>query len=141
MQDTEQVITIYTDGASRGNPGNSAWAYLILGTGGQDLSKQAGYIGKATNNQVEYFAVIRALQKTIEITDRRIKHFSDSQLIVNQLNGNWKVKNRELSRLFRRVRKLEKHFTSVSHTHVPRSHKFLSQVDRLCNNRLDEIEK
>lgn len=135
-----KTVTIYTDGASRGNPGNSAWAYLILGTGGQELTKQAGYIGKATNNQAEYFAVIRGLQRATEITDQTVDHFSDSQLIVNQLKGEWKVKDQELNKLFGRVKNLEKHFSSVSHTHVPRSHQLLSRVDKLCNMRLDEIQ-
>lgn len=136
-----QSVKIFTDGASRGNPGNSAWAYLILDNRGSRIASQSGYIGRSTNNQAEYFAVIRSLQRASEITGKHVSSFSDSKLVVNQLSGNWRVKNSELKRLFHRAKGLIERFESVHFEHVPRNQKNLAQVDHMCNSTLDEIEK
>ncbi|MBS3812823.1 ribonuclease HI family protein [Candidatus Bipolaricaulota bacterium] len=133
-------IIFYTDGASRGNPGDSAWAYILLSENGEQLASQSGYIGRGTNNQAEYFAVIRALQRASEITTGTLEGYSDSQLVVNQITGKWKVKNPELNRLCNRAKELQEDFVTVSFKHVPRSHEMIAHVDGMCNDTLDSIQ-
>ncbi|MFB6291415.1 MAG: ribonuclease HI family protein [Candidatus Bipolaricaulia bacterium] len=140
MKTNEKVVDIYTDGASRGNPGDAAWAYVILDTGEEVVASQSGYIGTSTNNQAEYFAVIRALQRAREITLRKVNIHSDSQLLVNQVTGKWKVKDSELQRLFQRVESLKEQFEEVTFTHLVRDNSHISEADELCNQRLDEIQ-
>lgn len=140
MTESNRSLHIYTDGASRGNPGDAAWGYLILDENKDLITKQSGYIGQATNNQAEYFAVIRSLQRAGEIIHGNVHLCSDSQLLVKQVRGQWKVKDPELGRLYRRVRSLVEEFRSVKFDHVPRENEFVSRADQLCNDRLDEIQ-
>ena len=140
MADTFSELNIYTDGASRGNPGDAAWGYLILDGEDNTVSSQSGYIGNSTNNQAEYYAVIRALQQAGEFSPDRINIHSDSQLLVNQVTGSWKVKDDELRRLYKRVRTLAGEFAEVTFTHLPRENLHISKADELCNRRLDEIQ-
>ena len=137
----EGELYIYTDGASRGNPGDAAWAYVILDQDEEVISRQSGYIGHSTNNQAEYFAVIRALQRAKDLTRGKINLYSDSQLLVNQVTGSWKVKDDELGRLYGRVRSLIGEFPRVNFTHLPRENSYISNADELCNERLDEIQR
>lgn len=141
MSKKAEPLNIYTDGASRGNPGDAAWAYVILNSEDEVLTQQSGYIGEATNNQAEYFAVIRALQRAVELPNTKIEVGSDSQLLVNQVTGQWKVKDSELNRLYHRVDLLVSKFDEVNFTHLPREHSIISRADELCNIRLDEIQK
>lgn len=140
MTQTDKPVNIYTDGASRGNPGDAAWGYLILDADEDLITRQAGYIGRSTNNQAEYFAVIRSLQRAGDITGGKVHLHSDSQLLVKQVTGQWKVKDSELNRLYRRVRSLVEEFSTVRFSHVPRETQLLSKADQLCNDRLDEIQ-
>ena len=141
MNKGEDELYIYTDGASRGNPGDAAWAYVILDQDEEVVSSQSGYIGRSTNNQAEYFAVIRALQRAKALARGKINLYSDSQLLVNQVTDSWKVKNDELSRLYGRVRSLVKEFSRVNFIHLSRENPHISEADELCNERLDEIQR
>ncbi|MBS3792378.1 ribonuclease HI family protein [Candidatus Bipolaricaulota bacterium] len=132
-------LRIYTDGASRGNPGDAAWGYVILDESENPVTQQSGYIGHSTNNQAEYFAVIRALQRAKDLTRGEVRIHSDSQLLVNQVTGAWKVKDNELRRLYSRVKSLADQFKRVGFTHLPRENPNISEADSLCNTRLDEI--
>lgn len=140
MNNNFNEINIYTDGASRGNPGDATWGYLILDENDELITKEAGYIGRSTNNQAEYFAVIRALQRAGELTEGQVNLNSDSQLLVKQVTEQWKVKDAELYRLYRRVKTLIKKFKEVTFTHQPRENSFIARADQLCNDRLDEIQ-
>lgn len=140
MSTCEKELKIYTDGASRGNPGDAAWAYIIFGESDDVVSQQAGYIGKSTNNQAEYFAVIRALQQAKQLKSPKLKLHSDSQLLIKQVNGEWKVKNPELARLFDRVNKLTRNFNKICFLHLPRNNERIQEADQLCNFLLDEIQ-
>ncbi len=133
-------MNIYTDGASRGNPGDAAWGYLILDENERTLTKQSGYLGRATNNQAEYFAVIRSLQRAVALTKETVNLHSDSQLLVNQVTGKWKVKDAELGRLHDRVKSEREDFEKVNFHHVPRENDYVAVADQLCNDRLDEIQ-
>lgn len=141
MTETNKSVNIYTDGASRGNPGDAAWGYLILDANDNLITQQAGYIGRSTNNQAEYFAVIRSLQRAVDITEGEVHLHSDSQLLVKQVTGEWKVKDAELYRLYSHVKSLVGEFSNVQFSHVPRETELLSRADQLCNDRLDEIQE
>ncbi len=141
MGEDYSELKIYTDGASRGNPGKAAWGFVILDKNENPVTNQSGYIGPSTNNQAEYFAVIRALQRAKELTQTKVEVHSDSQLLVNQVTGSWKVKDNELRRLYRRVRTLVDQFEEANFTHLPREDPHISEADELCNLRLDEIQE
>lgn len=138
MKETSAII--YTDGASRGNPGNAAWAYIIL-QNGIIVKKKSGFCEFATNNQAEYAAVIHALADAADGGFRDILLYSDSQLIIRQLRGEYKVRDRCLRHLYTKANGIIKKFDSVSFMNVPRSDKNISIADRMCNETLDRVKK
>jgi len=123
---------IYTDGASRGNPGRAAWAYLIL-SGGRVLCSDSGYLGRATNNVAEYTAVLKALSRAHQLGCRQVVVYSDSQLVVRQLRGEYAVRKKHLRELHARVLKLADRFESLSFSHTRRSNRYVEECDRMCN--------
>jgi ribonuclease HI len=129
-------LTIHTDGASRGNPGAAAFAYVISGDD-QPLVEEAGCLGEMTNNQAEYTALIRALEHALELGPAHSLHvFSDSELMVKQMKGEYRVKNEELRGLYEQARKLADRFQgTVTFRHVRREQN--KRADALCNEALD----
>jgi ribonuclease HI len=130
------LLTIHTDGAARGNPGPAAYAYVIEQEG-QPLVEEAGTIGEATNNQAEYTAMVRALEHALAMGGhhRAVVH-SDSELMVKQLNGEYRVKNEDLRPLFEEATRLRRRFNGgVSFVHVRREQN--RRADELCNEALD----
>lgn len=136
----ETSATIYTDGASRGNPGHAAWAYIIL-QNSTIVKKDSGYCEFATNNQAEYAAVIHALADAADEGFRDITLYSDSQLIIRQLRGEYKVRDRCLRHLYTKTKGIINKFDSISFKNVPRSDKNISIADRMCNDTLDRVKK
>jgi len=134
------AIHIYTDGASRGNPGKASWAYAFFKEG-EDLPfvKSSGYIGIATNNYAEYTAAIRALEKALELGYKDVVLHSDSQLLVNQLLGIYRVKSKNIKPLYNKVKELLKKFENYRIVHERRTHPFIKVVDKMCNEKLDEL--
>ncbi len=129
------MIEIYTDGGSRGNPGPAAYGFIVKSQG-QTIHKQNGYIGIATNNTAEYTAVLEALKwLTEKFKNENLKFFMDSQLVVSQMSGLYKVKNNNIRDLLFKIRELESNFTSVSLTHIPREENM--EADRQVNLALD----
>jgi ribonuclease HI len=103
---TSPLLSIHTDGASRGNPGKAAYAYVIQPEHG-DLIEEAGCLGTMTNNQAEYTALVRALEHALELgAHHRLAIHSDSELLVKQMNGEYRVKNEDLRDLFEEAQKL-----------------------------------
>ena len=138
MNIKNDVLKIYTDGASRGNPGPASYGFVFRFDDDGEVLKEKGFLGKTTNNRAEYNAVIHALEKAEDFTDNIVEVYSDSKLLVNQVSGRWRVKNQELRKLFKHVKDAEEAFEKVSYTHVRRSNKFVSKADKLCNNVLDQ---
>ena len=138
MKGTSAVI--YTDGASRGNPGNSAWAYIILNNGIIE-TRNSGFCEYATNNQAEYSAVINALSDAEKQGFKNILLYSDSQLIIRQLRGEYKVRDRCLRKLYLKAMAIITQFDSVFFENVPRSDKNISIADRMCNETIDKAQK
>lgn len=130
-------VIIYSDGGSRGNPGPSAAAFVILSDG--IVVDQGGeYLGITTNNQAEYQGVRLGLEKAIHRGIKTLEFRIDSMLVVNQLNGLYTIKNRELWPINERIQMLLKGFDSVVFKHVPRELNTLA--DGLVNKFLDEHE-
>ena len=105
MTSANDVITIHTDGGARGNPGPAAFAY-VLERPGQDDIEEKGLLGVSTNNIAEYTALVKALEHAQKLGGRHVLVHSDSELMVKQMNGAYKVKNENLLPLFEAARKL-----------------------------------
>ncbi|HMP02069.1 MAG TPA: ribonuclease HI family protein [Gemmatales bacterium] len=128
------ALTIHIDGGSRGNPGPAAFGYVITAPGKPRLLGN-GTLGRATNNVAEYTGLVSALTKAAELgaTDVRIR--SDSELLVRQMRGEYRVKNEGLAPLYEQARDLVGRIGSVTFEHVPRENN--TEADRLCNEALD----
>ena len=126
---------IHIDGAARGNPGPAAYAFIIQKEGAPALEEK-GTLGTMTNNLAEYTALVRALERARELGAERLIVHSDSELLVKQMNGEYRVKNPDLRVLYDRARELGGQFKQVVIRHVPREQN--SGADRLCNEALDE---
>lgn len=131
----EEELIIYTDGGSRGNPGPAGFGVAVYAKDGRPLASFDKFIGVTTNNQAEYQAVVFALEKAKEMGAKRLSFFLDSELVVRQLNGEYKVKNKDLAPLFLKIHNLKISFSSVTFTHVRRE--FNKEADRLANIAMD----
>ena len=127
---------LYTDGGSRGNPGESAAAYAICKMDGTVVEKAGYYIGIATNNQAEYYGFKQGLERCRDLGIDKITLYSDSELVVNQVNGIYKVKNQELAPLYAEVKELVQSFGKVTIQHVPRE--LNKTTDSEVNRILDQ---
>lgn len=132
---TTSSYTIYTDGGSRGNPGPSAAGYVVLSPQQEVIAEGGEYLGITTNNQAEYQGVRLGLEKARELKLRRIDFKIDSMLVVNQMKGIYKIKNRELWPIHERIRELMKAFEHVGFSHVQRE--FNQLADTMVNKTLD----
>jgi ribonuclease HI len=130
-------IVIYTDGGARNNPGPAGAGVIIL-EGDKVICEAKQYLGEQTNNWAEYEAVALALGKAHEflLRDRDIEFRLDSKLVVEQLNGNWKIKEPALKVQAAKIKEALRGFGSVKFTHVPREEN--SEADRLVNEAIDE---
>jgi ribonuclease HI len=126
--------TIFTDGGSRGNPGPAAYAYVIKRPGQPDIEEMA-YLGQSTNNIAEYTGLVKALEHAQELGGKKLIVNSDSELMVKQMNGQYKVKNEGLRPLYQQASALRKQFESVVIKHVYREQN--AQADALCNEAMD----
>ena len=133
-------LIIYTDGASRGNPGPAGIGVVICNQSGEIVKEYKEFIGSATNNIAEYRALIKALELAGGFSINEIDCFSDSELMVRQLNGEYRVKNEKLGKLFLLVREKEKWFGKVSYFHVPREKDLIKRADKLANRAIDEFK-
>lgn len=132
------MIFTNSDGGARGNPGPGAIG-IIVRKDGEILTKFSGTIGKfVTNNVAEYEALIKALELASKYTDKELTCFLDSELIVKQLLGEYRVRNRKLLELFLIVQKLQENFERIVYRHVSRWDKFQQIVDGLLNAELDK---
>ena len=124
-----------TDGGARGNPGPAAFAYVLEAEDGTVLAAHGETIGVATNNVAEYSALIAGLEKAQELGLRDVEVVSDSELMVKQMRGEYRVKNEALRELSLQAARLARAIGSVTYTAVRREHNELA--DRLVNEALD----
>lgn len=129
-------LTIYTDGGARGNPGPAGIGVVIYSTGEQPIRQKGEYIGEGTNNQAEYKALILGLKEAIDLGASEVQFFLDSELVVKQITGKYKVKEPELKILVMEVLRLCNKFARVDFKHVPREKNKLA--DKLMNEALDK---
>lgn len=131
-------LLCYVDGASRGNPGPAAIGVVIYAAGGvpaEPLCEWGAGLGRATNNVAEYQALLSALAKAAGMGARRLTVLSDSELLVRQMKGQYRVRQPHLQVLHSQAKQLESGFARVTYEHVPRAAN--SRADRLANQALD----
>jgi ribonuclease HI len=117
---TAKRLIIYTDGASLGNPGLAAIGAVIKDEQGRLIARISQPIGEATNNQAEYRAIIAALEKAISLGASEVDLNSDSELVVKQINGGYRVKKPSLKPLYQKVKQLQSQLQGFSIAHIPR---------------------
>jgi ribonuclease HI len=127
-------LIIYTDGVSRGNPGRAAIGAIIHDERGGFVASISQGIGRATNNQAEYRAIITAIEKVIPLDADEIELNSDSELVVKQITGQYRVKKEALRLLYRRVKQLQTKLKGFKIKHI--SHQHNRQADKLANAAL-----
>jgi ribonuclease HI len=128
---------LFTDGGARGNPGPAAYGYVLEDAGGDVLAAEGSAIGEATNNVAEYSGLIAGLRKAIELDIDDLEVVSDSELMVKQMRGEYRVKNEALRTLFAEADGLARQLGNVKYRHVKRAHN--EEADRLVNAALDAV--
>ncbi len=126
---------IHTDGGARGNPGPAAIGCVVHD---QDKNKKytiSRYIGNTTNNQAEYQALLAALEKAYELQAADVECFLDSELVVKQMRGEYRIRDKNLSPLYLKIWNLTLKFNSITFNHIPRS--MNKEADTLVNQALD----
>ena len=129
---------LYTDGGSRGNPGPAAYAFVLEADDGTVLDARGEAIGVATNNVAEYSALVAGLERAAEVGVTELEVISDSELVVKQMRGEYKVKNKALQGLVLEASRLAHGIHRVTYTAVRREHNELA--DSLVNEALDRAE-
>jgi ribonuclease HI len=131
---TPKRLTAYTDGASSGNPGPASIGAVIQDGGGKVIARISRRIGHATNNQAEYRAIIAALEEALRLGAEEVDIKSDSELVVKQLNGRYRVKKATLRPLYQKVVQLTGSLGAFSIAYIPREQN--GEADRLANQAL-----
>ncbi len=131
-------LIAYADGAARGNPGPAACGAVVLDHDGNELRRIAQAIGRGTNNEAEYRAAIAAVRAALELGATELQLRLDSQLVVRQLQGSYRVRNERLKPLYRELDALSDQFVRFSVGHVPREQN--RRADALANAALDGKE-
>jgi len=129
-----EKVTIFTDGASKNNPGPSAIGAVIKDQQDQTIARISQGIGHSTNNQAEYKAIIAALEEAIRLGARQVNLNSDSELVVRQLKGKYRVKKAALKPLYQQVKQLQSRLESFTINHIPREQN--READNLANAAL-----
>lgn len=128
-------LIIYSDGGARGNPGPAGIGAVIYDEEKNIVHEISEYLGETTNNQAEYRAVIAAIEKLKEFEVEELNFFLDSELVVKQLNGQYKVKNAGLAPLFVKIHNARQSFKKVTFSHVRREYN--KEADALANRAMD----
>ena len=134
----EKVI-IFTDGGARGNPGPAGIGAVIYDEHKKLLAEISEFLGVATNNQAEYKALIAAFRKAADLGAKELDCYLDSELVVKQLKGEYRVKDKDLAKLFLDIHNLSLSFKKISYTHVPRERN--KEADLLANEAMDRGTK
>lgn len=135
-ESSEGAWLLMVDGAARGNPGKAGCGAVILDEKGAVIQELYRYLGHATNNVAEYEALLMGLSEVSRLGRKRIKVQSDSELLVRQLNGQYRVKDEKLKKLHAQARALLREFECHSIVHIPREQNRLA--DRLANRAIDD---
>jgi len=133
--DAGKTAILWTDGAARGNPGPAGAGAILKTAGGSTLATVREYLGHTTNNVAEYTALLLGLRRALELGVERIEVRADSQLLIRQLGGQYRVKSEQLRPLYEQARELLAQFAATRLQHVPRAQN--SEADRLANEGID----
>lgn len=136
---TSNRLTFYIDGASRGNPGKAAVGVVIINDKGHVIGEKGKYIGETTNNAAEYQALLEALAEAKTHGGRNIRIYSDSELLVRQINGIYKVRDGKLLTLYNEAKRLISGFDHFKIDHITRDKN--SRADALANEALDNHKR
>lgn len=131
----DKKLIIHTDGGARGNPGPAGLGVIIKNENGKVVATMARFLGKLTNNQAEYRAIIAGIHKARELGAEEVDFYLDSELAVKQLNREYKVRNKELQPLFVEIYNQSLQFKKVKFHHVRRE--FNKEADALANEAMD----
>ena len=132
----EKAIRLYTDGACRGNPGNGGAGAVLFDNQGYAVTTAKRFLGTCTNNEAEYAALILGLEEALSGGHKTIEVFLDSELLVRQINGVYRVKNSRLKELMKEVQRYLALFDAYTVKHVPRGENTVA--DRLANEAIDD---
>ena len=131
-----EIYELFSDGAARGNPGPAGAGALLRAEDGEVVAEISEYLGETTNNQAEYQALLLGLKKAEELKLKTLKIFLDSELVVKQLKGDYRVKHPDLIPLYRQVVASLKNFSSATIAHVYREKN--KEADKLANQAIDD---
>lgn len=131
------LVKIFSDGGARGNPGPAAAGVLVFDEDNKLLNIDGKYLGEITNNQAEYKAIILGLKLAERLQSDKVYYYLDSELAVNQLNGEYKVKNNEIKKLKNQIDKLIMKFSDVQFFHIVREKNKLA--DKMVNLIIDAV--
>ncbi len=129
------TYSLYTDGASRGNPGEAGAGIILKNSSGRTVRRMRKYLGSMTNNQAEYNALLLGLNLARMSGVKNLSVYLDSELIVRQVNGEYRVKNPEIKPLYRKVLQMLQEFDKINILHVPRE--MNGEADSLANQAID----
>jgi ribonuclease HI len=132
----KEPLRVHIDGGARGNPGPAGFGVHVADASGETVAELYGFLGRATNNVAEYAACVAALEWAIARKVGNLSLYSDSQLLVRQLEGRYKVRNAGLQPLHARCRRLMSGISSLRLSHVPRAEN--KEADALANQAMDE---
>jgi ribonuclease HI len=134
-----EKIIVHSDGGARGNPGPAAIGVVVFDEQYNEVERCGECIGNHTNNVAEYLGLIKALVLAKKYTTNEVRVCMDSELVVKQVVGEYKVKAPHLQPFLAEVKRLEQAFNKVSYTHVARENRYQSRADYLVNFALDSI--
>jgi ribonuclease HI/pterin-4a-carbinolamine dehydratase len=126
------VVKLYADGGSRGNPGPSASGFVLMDEKGDVIKKSGIYLGITTNNQAEYHSLKLGLEEALKLSAHEVNVFMDSLLVINQMKGIYKIKNRDLWPIYEAIKLLTQHFKKITFTHIPR------ELNKLADGEVNE---
>lgn len=132
-----EKVKIYTDGSSKGNPGKASYSFIIV-KDNNILLKKKGEIGIKTNNQAEYIAVIEGLKEALRHGFYNVQLYSDSLLLVNQINGRYKIRSDNIKNLFFEIYNLKSKFKYIKFNYVPRENQYIKIVHKETNSASSE---
>lgn len=130
------MYRIFSDGGSRGNPGPSAYAVVVT-KDGKIIHEHSEYLGINTNNYAEYRGLIAGLSKALELGAREVEFIMDSQLVIKQMRGEYKVRSENIKELYLDARSLASMIPKIEFRQVPRSELLIPRADALLNKELD----
>lgn len=134
------LLHTYSDGGARGNPGPAAIGYVVCRPDGEILKEGAECIGDTTNNKAEYRAMLKAIETARALNATQLLCHGDSELIVFQLQGRYRIKDLNLQQLAEKVKSAAKGLEAITWKQVPREHPMISRADKLLNQALDRAK-